>query len=195
MTNDADIRIAKSIVDYVFRWFGKKFLTTDQQEPAGILSPEVKARLAQQYASASGDAEMSIDRLLLTAGSGEWRAAGSGFVFEIPEDPEGQVAGRQLANAAALYHEDLPHHWLKDDEPRLPLEWLRAAAVSTHGSRSRLRSSASFRQASSACSSRTQPARPRFLSMQRRFASWATSCPRPTSSVPCPGPFRNSAER
>jgi hypothetical protein len=30
MTNDADIRIAKSIVDYVFRWFGKKFLTTEQ---------------------------------------------------------------------------------------------------------------------------------------------------------------------
>jgi ribonucleoside-diphosphate reductase alpha chain len=49
MTNDADIRIAKSIVDYVFRWFGKKFLTTEQQEAAGILSPEVKARLAQQY--------------------------------------------------------------------------------------------------------------------------------------------------
>ena len=49
MTNDADIRVAKSIVDYVFRWFGKKFLNTDQQEAAGILSPEVKARLALQY--------------------------------------------------------------------------------------------------------------------------------------------------
>jgi len=49
LTNDADIRVAKSIVDYIFRWFGKKFLTTEQQEAAGILSPEVKARLAQQY--------------------------------------------------------------------------------------------------------------------------------------------------
>jgi ribonucleoside-diphosphate reductase alpha chain len=48
-TNDADIRIAKSIVDYVFRWMGKKFLTADQQEEIGILSPEVKARLAQRY--------------------------------------------------------------------------------------------------------------------------------------------------
>src|SRR5207247_2725912 len=48
LTNDADIRVAKSIVDYVFRWFGKKFLTTEQQEAAGILSPEVKARLAAQ---------------------------------------------------------------------------------------------------------------------------------------------------
>ncbi|MDQ2980827.1 MAG: vitamin B12-dependent ribonucleotide reductase [Actinomycetota bacterium] len=49
LTNDADIRNAKSIVDYVFRWFGKKFLTSEQQEEAGILSAEVKARLASQY--------------------------------------------------------------------------------------------------------------------------------------------------
>jgi ribonucleoside-diphosphate reductase alpha chain len=51
MTNDADIRVAKSIVDYIFRWFGKKFLTADQQEEIGILTPEVKARLAQAYAA------------------------------------------------------------------------------------------------------------------------------------------------
>lgn len=50
LTNDADIRVAKSIVDYIFRWFGKKFLTVEQQEEAGILSPEVKAKLALQYA-------------------------------------------------------------------------------------------------------------------------------------------------
>ena len=51
MTNDPDIRIAKSIVDYIFRWMGKKFLTADQQEEAGILTPEVKARLAAAYAA------------------------------------------------------------------------------------------------------------------------------------------------
>jgi ribonucleoside-diphosphate reductase alpha chain len=55
LTNDADIRAAKSIVDYIFRWFGKKFLTPEQQEEAGILSAEVKARLASSYAS-GGDA-------------------------------------------------------------------------------------------------------------------------------------------
>jgi ribonucleoside-diphosphate reductase alpha chain len=51
LTNDADIRTAKSIVDYIFRWFGKKFLTPDQQEEVGILSPEVKARMAERYAN------------------------------------------------------------------------------------------------------------------------------------------------
>jgi ribonucleoside-diphosphate reductase alpha chain len=50
MTNDSDIRVAKSIVDYIFRWMGKKFLSADQQEEAGILTPEVKARLAAAYA-------------------------------------------------------------------------------------------------------------------------------------------------
>ncbi len=54
MTNDPDIRAAKSIVDYIFRWMGKKFLSTDQQEEVGILSPEVRARLAQSYAALEG---------------------------------------------------------------------------------------------------------------------------------------------
>jgi ribonucleoside-diphosphate reductase alpha chain len=51
LTNDPDIRSAKSIVDYVFRWMGKKFLTIDQQEEVGILSPEVRARLSAAYAA------------------------------------------------------------------------------------------------------------------------------------------------
>ena len=72
LTNDPDIRVAKSIVDYVFRWMGKKFLTVDQQEEIGILSPEVRARLSAAYAAgASGaagvrraDADAGPDRAL-----------------------------------------------------------------------------------------------------------------------------------
>jgi ribonucleoside-diphosphate reductase alpha chain len=55
MTNDPDIRVAKSIVDYIFRWMGKRFLTVDQQEEIGILSAEVRARLAEGYRN-GGDA-------------------------------------------------------------------------------------------------------------------------------------------
>jgi ribonucleoside-diphosphate reductase alpha chain len=56
MTNDVDIRVAKSIVDYVFRWMGKKFLTVEQQEEIGILSPEVRAKMASAYAAADAQA-------------------------------------------------------------------------------------------------------------------------------------------
>ncbi len=49
MTNDADIRVAKSLVDYIFRWMGKKFLDTETQQQLGIMSPEVKARLAEAH--------------------------------------------------------------------------------------------------------------------------------------------------
>jgi len=59
MTNDPDIRAAKSIVDYIFRWMGKKFLTVDQQEEIGILSAEVRARLAEGYRN-GGDAPASV---------------------------------------------------------------------------------------------------------------------------------------
>src|SRR5262249_45768284 len=51
---------AKSIVDYIFRWMGKKFLSADQQEEAGILTPEVKARLAAAHSEAGAPAAAAI---------------------------------------------------------------------------------------------------------------------------------------
>ncbi|MBI5216220.1 MAG: vitamin B12-dependent ribonucleotide reductase [Ignavibacteriae bacterium] len=35
-TNNRDIPIAKSVLDYIFRWLGKKFLPPDEQPPANI---------------------------------------------------------------------------------------------------------------------------------------------------------------
>ncbi len=60
-TNDADIRTAKSIPDYIFRWLGKKFLDVDQQEEAGILSAEVRAKLAEQYTNGGSTATPTAD--------------------------------------------------------------------------------------------------------------------------------------
>jgi DNA-binding transcriptional ArsR family regulator len=66
---------------------------------------------------------------LAFAEGGEWRTTGRGFVFEMPDDPEGQEAARQLANAVLLQYVDLPRRWLEDDEPRLPVDWLRASGI------------------------------------------------------------------
>ena len=46
MTNDPDIRIAKSIPDYIFRWMGKRFLDAETQSELGIMSAAVRERLA-----------------------------------------------------------------------------------------------------------------------------------------------------
>jgi ribonucleoside-diphosphate reductase alpha chain len=51
LTNDPDIRVAKSLVDYIFRWLGKKFLDADTQASLGIMSAEVRARLHGQQAA------------------------------------------------------------------------------------------------------------------------------------------------
>ncbi len=83
MTNDPDIRAAKSIVDYIFRWMGKKFLTTDQQEEIGILSAEVRARLAQSYAALEGKAADAA------AGAVEAPPAGQTALFNAFEDAPG----------------------------------------------------------------------------------------------------------
>ena len=52
LTNDPDIRVAKSLVDYIFRWLGKKFLDAEMQAELGIMSAEVRARLQGQPAEA-----------------------------------------------------------------------------------------------------------------------------------------------
>jgi ribonucleoside-diphosphate reductase alpha chain len=62
LTNDTDIRTAKSIVDYIFRWMGKKFLSVDQQQELGILTPEVRARLATQYAEMEAGGGAAVAR-------------------------------------------------------------------------------------------------------------------------------------
>jgi len=97
LTNDADIRTAKSIVDYIFRWMGKKFLSPDQQEEAGILSPEVKARLAERYAN--GD-----DVAVATAEPADAAPPGQTALFNAWEDAvECSKCGGRMIRTGSCY--------------------------------------------------------------------------------------------
>ncbi len=58
-----------------------------------------------------------------------WAVVGKGIFFEIPEEPEAQSAARQLSNAMLVQYADLPRRWVADDEPRLPVQWARAAGM------------------------------------------------------------------
>jgi hypothetical protein len=65
----------------------------------------------------------------VTRDGDEWSPVGKGFVFEIPDDPEGQAAGRELSKAMLMHYLDLPRQWVVNAEPELELEWVRAAGL------------------------------------------------------------------
>jgi ribonucleoside-diphosphate reductase alpha chain len=46
VTTNPEIRVAKSLVDYIFRWLASQFLDTEAQKQLGILTPKVRAKLA-----------------------------------------------------------------------------------------------------------------------------------------------------
>src|SRR6476469_8274286 len=46
ITYDPDIRIAKSIPDYIFRWMGKRFLEAETQAELGIMNATMREQLA-----------------------------------------------------------------------------------------------------------------------------------------------------
>ncbi|MFQ5809188.1 MAG: vitamin B12-dependent ribonucleotide reductase, partial [Armatimonadota bacterium] len=59
-TENGEIPVAQSIVDYIFRWMASQFLSEDEKEEFGVLSPAVKAKLmAQEYdpPASAGDGE------------------------------------------------------------------------------------------------------------------------------------------
>ncbi len=98
MTNDPDIRVAKSIVDYIFRWMGKKFLSTDQQEEAGILTAEVKQRLAAAYTEA-GDHASAAETMGVTVA-----APGQTALFNQWEDAvECAKCGGRMVRTGSCY--------------------------------------------------------------------------------------------
>jgi|SRR5262249_22282539 len=62
-------------------------------------------------------------------GEVRWTTGVRGIYFEIPEDLEGQRAARELSNVMLAQSAALPVAWVRDEEPRLELEWARAAGL------------------------------------------------------------------
>jgi DNA-binding transcriptional ArsR family regulator len=103
-------------------------------DPARLALLDRLRRQGPATAAELGDAAAHLRELerfgLVERGDGDrWTAVAKGFVFEIPDDPEGQAAGRELSNAMLLHYADLPMQWVADDEPGLELEWVRAAGL------------------------------------------------------------------
>ncbi|MEV4497118.1 transcriptional regulator [Micromonospora arborensis] len=58
-----------------------------------------------------------------------WQASARGFRFTLPDDAEGQAAGRQLRGEMFARTAEAPQQWLLHDEPRLDDEWRGLAGV------------------------------------------------------------------
>jgi hypothetical protein len=97
------------------------------------------AQLSIELEATESEVEARLDELeavgIVVRDDGEdgWRAVAKGFVFEIPDDPDGQAAARRLTNVMLLQYVDLPRRWVADDEPRLELAWARAAGLFNAG--------------------------------------------------------------
>jgi hypothetical protein len=87
--------------------------------------PATAAELAAESAELE---ELALFGLVRSQGE-RWEAVAKGFVFEVPDDSEGSAAARQLSNAMMARYLRLPERWIENDEPRLELEWARAAGL------------------------------------------------------------------
>jgi ribonucleoside-diphosphate reductase alpha chain len=45
-TENRDIPVAQSIIDYVFRWLASRYMTAAEAYDVGVMTPEIKAALA-----------------------------------------------------------------------------------------------------------------------------------------------------
>jgi len=56
-TENSEIPVAQSIVDYIFRWMASMFLSEEEKEEFGVLSPAVKAKMmSEEYGQPSNTA-------------------------------------------------------------------------------------------------------------------------------------------
>ena len=60
-TMNREIPVAQSVVDYVFRWLGSQFLSEEEKVEQGILTEEVRARLAAADYGEQGHFEIKVN--------------------------------------------------------------------------------------------------------------------------------------
>jgi len=85
----------------------------------GLTADEASSRLRQL-----GEAGL-IDR----DAAGRWSTEARGIYFEIPDEPEAQLAARELSNTMLVRYGSLPAEWVRRFEPLLDVTWARAAGL------------------------------------------------------------------
>jgi ribonucleoside-diphosphate reductase alpha chain len=96
MTRNPEIRFAKSIVDYVFRWMAAKFLSPEAKYRAGLNVPEP---------ASDALAEAAVQQATLPLQSGSSGPARAGFAaIQNQEDaPPCSTCGSIMVRSGACY--------------------------------------------------------------------------------------------
>ncbi len=108
MTKNPDVRFAKSIVDYIFRWMAAKFLSHEAQYRAGVNVPETVTTPEQLTLDVAAMAASSTEPATKNAG-----APGAGASGDL-RSPGASAPGRPVASpvrstfAAMQNQEDAP---------------------------------------------------------------------------------------
>ncbi|HEX5069095.1 MAG TPA: vitamin B12-dependent ribonucleotide reductase [Vicinamibacterales bacterium] len=102
MTRNPDIRFAKSIVDYIFRWLAAKFLSPEAQYNAGLNVPEVVTTPEQLVLDVTA---ASAAKTAATAGQAQSAPRKSSFAaIQNQEDaPPCSTCGSIMVRAGACY--------------------------------------------------------------------------------------------
>ena len=125
-----------------------------------------------------------VEQAVADDGDVHWTTSVKGIYFEIPDEPEGQHAARALSNAMLAKYADLPTAWVREDEPKLELEWARAAGLFNARVDLTAVELRDIQDELSGCSGPSRLAHPRTCRpVPPGSGSWPTSCPRPGETL------------
>jgi ribonucleoside-diphosphate reductase alpha chain len=107
MTKNPDIRFAKSIVDYIFRWLAVKFLSQDAQYRAGVNNREEATTPEQLVLEVKATAENGVSRATAApevVGRGNTPAKSTYAAIQNQEDaPPCSTCGSIMVRSGACY--------------------------------------------------------------------------------------------
>ena len=104
MTKNRDVRMAKSIVDYIFRWMATKFLSDEAQFYAGVNVRDDAALHKEEQQESSGETEQEITAPAEQLGSSDERQTAAQFAIQNDQDaPPCSTCGAIMIRNGACY--------------------------------------------------------------------------------------------
>jgi len=103
MTRNPDIRFAKSIVDYIFRWLAAKFLSAEAQYNAGLNVPEVTTTPEQLVLDVNAAAKASVPSAPAPPSAPSPRASKFAAIQNQEDAPPCSTCGSIMVRSGACY--------------------------------------------------------------------------------------------